>query len=194
LKVYLPLDQVDQLDDQNIVRSLRIESEDVVVEIDVTYDLVLVIDDTMEINKTEDEYQISIDKDTVFISMSNATQDITDAVKFIVSILSNRKASVEQTYMEAFDAYNQFVTVPSWTIEIICSQLIRDSDNPMYPYRLSNMKNVPLKINLKDVSLYENWKRASAFENVSKALHSQILNPNRSGEVVSSDLDQLLTL
>lgn len=139
------------------------------------------------------DYIVTIDENVIFGSMKNSSQSITGVIAEISKLLNSRLMFNDTLVMKIFDLVSTQASIPLWVFEIICSQLSRDPKNPQFPYRLSGMKDRPLRVPMKQVALLENWKRGAAFENVSNAFHNAILN-NTDQQLIPSDLDNLLDL
>lgn len=199
LKIIIDSESIEKIDpsevDQFVCKSFTIIADDLEIPIDVIYDLIIVMSEGIEVKKTGSEWELSIPADTAFISMESGSVSINDAVQLFSAILSNKHTSIEQTLHQVNEIFKAAgKNVSQWAVETLCSQLIRDPNNPAIPYRLGKMNNAPMKIALKDIAMYENWRRGSAFENISKVLHNKILNGSDNDYIQSSDLDMLIDL
>ena len=176
-----------------LVQNFTIVTENQRIELYLTYDFTIIAPtrDSMVIENKE--YSIEFDEGVICGSMKNSSGSIVSAIADVSKLLSSRLLVNEALVMKLHELYSAQTFIPMWALEILCSQLARNPDNPRLPYRLSNMRKDPVRIPIKQVALVESWKRGAAFENISNALHTAILN-DTDDTLITSDIDNLLDL
>lgn len=176
-----------------IVQIFTIETENETFDFVLNYNFTIVVPTRDSLVIDGFEHIVYIEENVIFGSMKNSSQSITGVIQEISKLLNSRLMFNDILAIKMYELFATQTIIPFWSLELVVSQLCRDPKRPQFPYRLSGMKDRPLRVALKQVALLENWKRGAAFENVSNALHSAILN-NTDQQLIPSDLDNLLDL
>jgi len=90
-------------------------------------------------------------------------------------------------YMKLYRLIQKLGTINSVWIEILVSQLLRDSENPSLPARLGRPYK-PKIVSIKEIPYLESWVRSIEFENFGKAVTSALLNPDIQATSVLEEL------
>lgn len=176
-----------------LISKFTIKSKEYTIELDLDYLFTIIVPSSDNLIYDGNKYTIKFDAGLIVGSLKNATSSFTGAAERVIKTLNNKRLINEDLVMEIFNIYAYANAIKEiWPVEVLCSQLHRDPDNPSLPWRLSGMKKPPLRIGVKQVSLLENWKRGAQFENISNAFHYAILFGGETS--ISSDLDDLVEL
>lgn len=184
---------LSQDNDEMIFKSFIIETKDKKIELELEYDFTLIIGDPDEVQDKGNKYVIDYPQGATFGSMKNSAGSTTGAVMQILKLAQQTNVTNPDKLVELM-FYNTLPGVPMWAYEILVSQLFRDPDKIVLPYRVSSRKKPPLRIGLKKVAVYENWRRGMAFENVSSALTEAVLNDDDGSFKIHSDLDDIANM
>ena len=90
-------------------------------------------------------------------------------------------------YKKLYRLIQKLGTISSVWIEILVSQLLRDSENPSLPARLGRPYK-PKIVSIKEIPYLESWIRSVEFENFHKAVTSALLQPEVQVYSVLEDL------
>ena len=113
-----------------------------------------------------------------------------DAVKIINHTLSGKKPwkSAHHFALKIYGIYYDLTGCDLVHMEVLTSNLLRDSSNPTYPARLNQKNYKPLVGNLKNIPALESYLSSLSFENVNKSISNGLVYDRNKNQSVLEDI------
>jgi len=153
-----------------------INFNDSILNVTLDYPILITINSTM--TKTEDEINIKFKPNDVIFQITN--EDAGNAgseISYIDRLIGGREILKDELhlYHKLFSFYKNLVNMDSIHIEVLESQVLRDSENIDIPARLGKTWN-PTLVNLKTTVFSEGFIQGLSFENIGKAISNGLVD------------------
>lgn len=165
----------------------------------INFSAIINFDGLAASNVTEDgkDVILEFEEGSVIGDIDSAAADVTSATMMLQSIMDHADSyeTPEQMVMELYETFKLASSIPLIYLEMIVSQIIRDSQHPSKPYRLGSMNDDPKFVGIKRVAALENPTRGIMFERISDVLINNVIDGDESNtKRMGSDLEDLFRL
>lgn len=160
----------------NILMKFMYNEKETVLESD--HIITILADNIIERNSKF--IKIKVSTNTQFAIISTSTSDFTSITKELISYLDRTEKvnNILFVFNRIFSKYENVSEMAFVHIEVLISNILRDSDNLNIPARLAKKWN-PTKVGVKKVPFLSNWKNAMMFENIGKAIQNGLVSTER---------------
>jgi len=144
---------------------------------DIIIDYFIVFDLTKLKHAENNTLQFNIAKNEVLFKTTTEDFGATTLVRYLDRLIGGRDMLKGEVHLlqKIYTKYKQITSIALVHLEILCSQILRDSANPSIPARLGKNWN-PVLINLKKTIYNEGFLQGLAFENLNEALRSGMIS------------------
>jgi len=177
----------------NVSMKFMYEEKETILESDHT--ITILANNIIE--KNAKYIKIKASNNTQFALIATTSSDFTSITKELISYL-DRTEKVNNTlfvFNRIFSKYENVSEMAFVHIEVLISNILRDSVNLNLPARLAKKWN-PTKVGVKKVPFLSNWKNGMMFENIGKAIQNGLISTERMDEdntvELGSSFDSLL--
>jgi len=146
--------------------------------LNVTLDYPVLVRMNPSFDKTENEISILYKKNDVIFEVTNEdTEDLSSEMSYVDRLIGGREILKDENHLfkKIYSVYSGLSGMDLVHIEVLTSQVLRDSNDISVPARLGKMWN-PTLINLKETVFNEGLVQGLAFENVGKAISNGLIN------------------
>ncbi len=163
---------------------------------DLSFDLILdypvIIKYSKIINKTKDVINLLFNKDYEMLEVPLQKQDLKEIVLYVERLMSGKERfkDINHLFLKFYKIYSDISSIDLVHMEVLISQVLRDSNNPVIPARVGKDPLKPVLMNIKKNIFNSGLLQGLAFENVNNALNTGLITTT---ELPPSVLERLLT-
>jgi len=153
------------------VKSLlsKAEFSDTIFDIVLDYPVNIPIYGEPDISK--EFIKLNFDQNSTILEVSTEAAESKVQISYVERLIGGKEILKDASHLfrKLFAVYGPTSDMDSVHLEVLCSQVLRDRDNPHIPARLGKTWN-PVLMNLKKVIFSEGFINSLAFENINEAI------------------------
>jgi len=120
---------------------------------------------------TKEFIKLNFEQNSTILEVSTEAAESKVSISYVERVIGGKEIlkDASHLYRKLMAVYGPQSNMDSVHMEILCSQVLRDKDNPHIPARLGKVWN-PVIMNLKKVIFSEGFINSLAFENINEAI------------------------
>jgi DNA-directed RNA polymerase beta' subunit len=166
----------------------KVESADKIFNLILDYQVEF---NTEEHVQTKETFKLTFKEGQTILNIPMQTDEMKAQLQYVERLLGGREIvkDANHLYLKLFNVYGKLRSMDSVHMEILLSQVLRDTDNLSIPARLGKKWN-PTLINIKQIVFKTSFIQGLAFENINEAIKVGLITQEPEE---ASILEQVLT-